>query len=152
MNVKELLDKKSTSIAAIAVDQPVREAATVLATQKIGALMVVGSDGNVLGILSERDIVRGVDMYGDRMCSIPVGDLMTRGVIACTPAESIINVMWRMTTCEVRHLPVVDDGAMLGIISIRDVMSAWLRAMDEENSRIPTTVNDPPEIKARVAV
>ena len=142
MNVKQLLEGKNASVATVGVDETILEAAGVLAKRNVGALIAVGDDESVAGIISERDIAKGLDLHGREIVERRVEELMTRNVVTCAPDESIINVMWRMTNGGFRHLPVLVDGSLVGIISIRDVMAAWLNAMKTENDRPAGVTHD----------
>ena len=97
--------------------------------------MVVSADGRtVSGIVSERDVVRGLAERGTRILEVPVSELMTRDVISCTPRDTVKQVMAEMTRRRIRHLPVVEDGVLRGIVSIGDVVKNRLEEMETETN------------------
>ncbi len=103
-----------------------------LAKHKIGALVVVDADDNIAGIISERDIVRAVAQRGADVLSTPLSAVMTRAVVTCRENETVNDVMTRMTRGRFRHLPVVENGALCGIISIGDVVRARIEQVERE--------------------
>lgn len=112
---------------------PVSEAAATLTDIDIGVVVVTDSDGGVSGILSERDVSRGVTQHGGDLVHKQVGDLMTRRVIACTPDHGIVDAFSLMVPNGIRHVPVTRDGDVLGIADTHGVMDVWLKALEEEN-------------------
>ncbi len=142
MNVKQILSLKgSTAVATIAPTATVKEAAQVLGAKRYGALVVSHGDGTVSGILSERDIVRGLGLDGAGCLDKPVSSLMTQKVETCAPNESVLSVMGRMTEGRFRHMPVMEGGAMVGILSIGDVVKARILQMEEENIQMQTMLH-----------
>jgi CBS domain-containing protein len=132
MNVEAILQDKGYDVATISPDASI---ATVLANLKsvgVGAL-VVSSDGQtVSGILSERDIVRGLAKHGPSLLEMKAADLMTKEVTVCTPQMTVDECMMIMTDSRIRHLPVVVDGTIKGIVSIGDVVKARLGELKHE--------------------
>ncbi len=122
MNVAMILKTKGRSVATVRPNASLSDVASTLAARKIGAVVVVGDNAKVVGILSERDVVRLLAERGAAALSLPVDECMTRNVVTCTPANSIDELMETMTTGRFRHVPVVEDGALIGIISIGDVV------------------------------
>ena len=102
----------------------------------IGALVVTGDEVQLLGIISERDIVHGLVERGRDLLDARVGDLMTVDVLTCAPEDRITKLMARMTERRIRHLPVVDDGALCGIVSIGDVVKNRLDEIAAEASAL----------------
>lgn len=135
MLVAQILKSKGSSdVATILPQASIHEAAEMLAARRIGAV-VVSQDGVIAeGILSERDIVAALGRRGVECMAHPVTDLMTRDLTTCAPDESSDAVLARMTEGRFRHLPVVEDGRMVGLISIGDVVKARLSelAMERE--------------------
>jgi CBS domain-containing protein len=129
MLVSQVLNKKSGKKAlTVSPNETVEAAIDILATNRIGAL-VVSIDGKaVLGVLSERDIVRGLSAQGPKVLQLLVSDLMTSKVLDCRPTDTVEQIMQTMTNNRFRHMPVVDNGEMLGVISIGDVVK---ERMDE---------------------
>jgi CBS domain-containing protein len=133
MSVESILRKKGAEVATIAPDVSVRRAADWLHGKNIGSL-VVTSGGAVLGLISEREIVHAVARYGNDATSMAVSEVMRRGVITVSPAETVAHVMNLMTRHRVRHMPVVADGKLVGIVSIGDVVKYRLDDLELENN------------------
>ena len=133
MQISQLLRHKGREVATIDGSESVRTALGVLAEKGIGAL-VVSSDGrHVDGIVSERDVARGLHSHGAGLLAEPVSSLMTAQVHTCTPASSVHDLAQTMTDHRVRHVPVIDDdGALIGIVSIGDVVKARLDELEAE--------------------
>ena len=104
----------------------------LLAARKIGALVVVESRDRVIGIVSERDIVRAISRHGPETLADTVASIMTREVVTCADRDTIDQVMGRMTRGRFRHLPVVADGRLAGIVSIGDVVKARIEQVERE--------------------
>ena len=131
MSVESILRKKGTDVATIAADVSVKRAADWLQAKNIGAL-VVTSGNAILGLVSEREIVHAISRYGETATSMPVSDIMRHGVITISPAETVSHAMNLMTRHRVRHMPVVHDGKLAGIISIGDVVKHRLDDLELE--------------------
>ena len=123
MKVSTILATKGNKLITIAPEQPIHEAVALLAQHNIGALIVLGEDNNLTGILSERDVVRQLNQQDD-LLSQPVQSVMTAEVITCLPQDDLMSVAHVMTERRFRHMPVMEDGALLGMISIGDVLKA----------------------------
>ena len=135
MLVRQILSSKpETPIATIAPDAKISAAAQMLAKRRIGALIVSGDGNTVDGILSERDIVRELGNRGGGCLSEAVADLMTNAVIACHPGDTVLSVLEKMTDGRFRHMPVVEDGKMIGVISIGDAVKARMAEIEQENA------------------
>jgi CBS domain-containing protein len=133
MSVADILKQKGADVATIAPDVSVKRAADWLRAKNIGSLVVV-SGGAVLGLVSEREIVHAMSHHGEAVTLIPVSEIMRRGVIAVSPTETVSRVMSLMTRHRVRHMPVVHDGNLVGIISIGDVVKLRLGDLELENN------------------
>jgi CBS domain-containing protein len=107
-----------------------------LAERKIGALVVTGPDRRFVGILSERDIVQELAEHGPAALDLPLTEVMTRKVMTCNPSDTISSLMGQMTQGKFRHLPVVDQGKLVGIVSIGDVVKHRLEEMEREQSAL----------------
>jgi CBS domain-containing protein len=136
MTVKAILSVKGTDVLTIEPTATLAAAAKVLAERKIGALVVTGPDRRVVGIVSERDIVQELAAHGAASFELPLTDVMTRKVMTCSTADTISSVMERMTQGKFRHLPVVEQGRLLGIVSIGDVVKHRLQQMESEQSAL----------------
>jgi CBS domain-containing protein len=123
MNVARLLATKGMNVVTIRPDQTIREAIDLLARHNIGALVVVEGADKPVGIISERDIVRQL-ARNEELFANPVSSIMTRHVITGMPQDDLMTVAKTMTEKRIRHLPLVDQGKLVGIISIGDVVRA----------------------------
>ena len=136
MTVKAILSRKGRDVVTIAPTANLSEAVKLLAEKRIGAVVVTGADDRVAGILSERDIVRalgerGADALGDNVAAV-----MTRKVTTCAEADTISVIMERMTTGKFRHLPVVEQGRLVGVISIGDVVKTRVEEIERESDAL----------------
>jgi len=122
MHISDILNTKGTEVIATGPAETVAATARLLNYQRIGAVLVRDAKDNVIGVVSERDIIRGIAVNGARALDMEVRELMTREVISCKPTDTISEVMRVMTTRRFRHLPVMEDGALKGMISIGDVV------------------------------
>jgi CBS domain-containing protein len=133
MTVKTVLSLKSGDVATIAPTASLATAAKVLAERRIGALVVMDAADRVAGILSERDIMRALAERGAAALDERLDRAMTRSVVTCTEATTVSEIMRRMTAGKFRHLPVVEFGRLVGIVSIGDVVKYRLAAMQHES-------------------
>jgi len=135
MLVKTILKHKSRGqgIVTISPEAPIAEAAVVLTENRIGALIAVHEDGSIAGILSERDIVRGLATTTEICTTFVVRELMTASVLTCREEDSVENLLVVMTQRRIRHLPVVDaNGVLIGMITIGDLVKSRLEEADME--------------------
>jgi CBS domain-containing protein len=132
MTLGEILKVKGSKVWTIKENQPLREALGILVQQKIGALVVLDEKGGVVGIISERDIVRGAFEKGSKLEEAPVKELMTREVIIGSPDDEISYIMGVMTENRVRHIPVVAEGKLQGLVSIGDVVKSEIEGSKYE--------------------
>jgi CBS domain-containing protein len=123
MTIATILARKGVKVVTIRPEQTLREALAMLAQHSIGALIVTDATGTLVGILSERDIVREA-VRNERFFDLGVDRIMTKTVIAGTPADDLTAVAITMTNKRFRHLPVLDGGKLVGVISLGDVMKA----------------------------
>jgi CBS domain-containing protein len=121
MKVRTILATKGVNVVTIRPQQDLREAARLLAEHNIGALVVVNEAGRLAGIISERDIIRAAARLEDPL-SRPVGEIMTREVIIGVPQDDLMAVAHTMTEKRFRHLPIVDHGELVGILSMKDIV------------------------------
>ena len=131
MNVENILERKGTEVVTIAPDARIKKAADWLRVKNVGALVVTSNDG-VLGIISERDIVRALSEYGESVVSLQVKDIMTHGMITASPGDNLARLMHLMTRHHVRHMPILRDGKLAGMISIGDVVKQRLDDLELE--------------------
>ena len=146
MTVKTILSAKGGDVISIEPTATLETAIKTLAKHRIGALLVLGPDRRVIGILSERDIVRVLGEQGADVLAQPLAQVMTRNVVICGQTETVGTIMERMTTGKFRHVPVVEQDQVVGIISIGDVVKHRLREMEQEFRGIarlyPNSVKD----------
>ena len=137
MNVKTILAAKKRNLGGDLISiEPTADlaaAAKLLATHRIGAVVIRGAGGRLAGILSERDIVRALAENGAAGLDITVGQVMTRNVETCGENDSCASIMERMTAGKFRHLPVVDNGRLIGLISIGDVVKQRVEEVESES-------------------
>jgi CBS domain-containing protein len=136
MTVKAILSVKGTEVLTIEPTTNLAAAAKLLAERKIGALVVTGPDRRVVGIVSERDIVQELAAHGPAALDLALTEVMTRKVTTCSASDTISSVMERMTAGKFRHLPVLEQGRLAGIVSIGDVVKHRLQEMEREQSAL----------------
>ena len=132
MNVAIVLAQKGREVATVSPRALLADAIQDLAARKIGALVVVEGNNRIVGIVSERDIVRALAKNGAGALDRPVDTVMTRDVVTCGERDTINSVMTRMTRGRFRHLPVVAGGRLAGIVSIGDVVKARIEEVERE--------------------
>lgn len=132
MNVATILRQKGRAVTTASPQATLLEIANKLAAKRIGAIVIVGTGGEVSGIVSERDIIRVIGSKGPECLSRPVSESMTRQVITCSEEDTLDELMRSMTEGRFRHLPVVTDGALVGIISIGDVVKHHVAEVEME--------------------
>jgi CBS domain-containing protein len=136
MNVESILKTKGSSVVTIAPDETVVRALSILEAHEIGALVVSADRIRVQGILSERDIVRGLALRGPELLDVKVSEVMTSEVYVCEPDDTVAELMSQMTERRIRHLPVVVDGKLKGIVSIGDVVKNRLGEIESETEAL----------------
>jgi CBS domain-containing protein len=133
MTVGIILARKGREVVTIGLSATLGEAAGLLAEKRIGAALILGADHRVAGIISERDVVQALAEAGAAALDLPVSRTMTRRVETCTEGEAVSSIMERMTLGKFRHMPVVDQGRLVGIISIGDVVKHRVHEMEHES-------------------
>ncbi|USG60457.1 CBS domain-containing protein [Sneathiella marina] len=132
MNVAGILKTKGANVITAVPSDSIADISNILGTNKIGAVLIVDRSGNLRGVVSERDIVRGLSECGSDCLDQTAEDLMTSDLITTTPSETIDNVMSLMTGKRIRHLPVLDEGRLSGFISIGDVVKSRMDEVERE--------------------
>jgi CBS domain-containing protein len=135
MTVRAILDSKGHQIQSVEPDVKLAAAINILSERKIGAVLVM-SKGQVEGILSERDIVRVLGERGAAVLNEPVSAVMTRKVISCKQSDTVSSIMETMTSEKFRHLPVIEEGRVVGLISIGDVVKWRVREYEMEQEAL----------------
>jgi CBS domain-containing protein len=136
MDVKGILSTKGNSVVTIEPNVTLEAAVAVLAQHRIGALVVLGADQRVIGILSERDIVRALAELGAAALATPLAQVMTRRVVTCGESETVAGIMERMTNGKFRHVPVIEQDRLVGIVSIGDVVKHRLSEIETESAAL----------------
>src|ERR1700675_3420770 len=134
MTISIILASKGREVVTIAPSASLASAVGLLVEKRIGAVLILGADRRVVGILSERDVVRALAERGAGALEEPVSQTMTRKVSTCNENESVFNIMERMTDDRSRHVPVVDQGKLVGIVSIGDVVKHRLQEMERDSA------------------
>ncbi len=136
MTIAHILQDKPQRMITVGPEQTLRQAAEVLGRERIGALLVLKPNGDIAGILSERDIVRAVGADGAAVLERPVAETMTKDVTCCAPDDSIDSAMALMTERRFRHLPVRQGGRVVGMISIGDVVKKKVEDAEAESQSL----------------
>lgn len=131
MTIARLIEGRSGPIFTCPIESSVREAIALLAEKRIGALPVL-QDGTVMGVFSERDVIYRLQSDGPAMLDHKVGEVMTAPVVTVEPETDVISALTLMTRRRVRHLPVVKDGVMVGLVSIGDLVKFRIDAIESE--------------------
>ena len=135
MTVRAILDTKGHQIESVEPDARLSSAIKTLAERKIGAVLVMSED-RIEGILSERDIVRVLGERGAAVLDEPVSAVMTRKVVSCKQADTVAAIMEMMTSGKFRHLPVTEEGRVVGLISIGDIVKWRVREYESEQEAL----------------
>lgn len=137
MNVQSIVDRKGADVATIHGDASLADAAALLRDRNVGALVVSADGATIVGLVSERDLVRAAAAHGASALGRPVSSVMSAKVRTCRPTDSVQRLMESMTEHRIRHLPVVDDaGRLCGIVSIGDVVKARLGELEGDNQAL----------------
>ena len=136
MIVKDILLGRRGNVVTIEPNADLAAAVNLLAERRIGAVVILGADHRIVGILSERDIVRALAERGPTALHEPVGQVMTRDVMTCSETDTVESLMGRMTTGKFRHMPVVEQGKLIGIVSIGDVVKNRVEEIEHESKAL----------------
>jgi CBS domain-containing protein len=140
MAVAHILRQKGTSVVTVEPGDSVQTIVDMLARHRIGAVVVVDAHGGIAGIVSERDVVRAMAGNAAAVVSRTAKDIMTAKVRTCTPQDSEAELMQLMTEHRIRHLPVVANGRVAGMISIGDVVKLRIESMEAEANQMKTYI------------
>ena len=132
MILGNILREKGGGVISVAETAPLAEAAKKLDEHRVGAMVILGEAGSVIGVFSERDLVRALAKHGAAALDIPVADCMTRKVVTARRDDTVDQAMNAMTDRRIRHLPVVEGGKLLGIVSIGDLVKCRIAEADAE--------------------
>lgn len=135
MRIADVLKVKGAAVATITPETPVAVLLTGLVDRNIGAMVVVGPDGPV-GIVSERDVVHKLHELGADLLARPVSEIMTRHLVFCSPGDSVDSLSAVMTHNRVRHIPVIENGRLAGIVSIGDVVKTRMQELESSQEHL----------------
>jgi CBS domain-containing protein len=148
MKVKSLLKKKGSRLLTVTPDIALVDAVRTMMENRVGSLLVA-QDGRLISIITERDVMAAVDRSADRLRELTVGDMMAKQLVTCNSddgVDAIMDLMLRNPTKHrIRHLPVVDNGELLGVVSIGDVVDALLTEAKFENQLLKNYIKNWPE-------
>lgn len=136
MKIEHILRDKGSAIYSLGLDATLEDACRELETRRVGALVALDEQGGIAGVLSERDIVRNAARAGCSALALTVKECMTRSVVTISPQESLDDALSRMTDRRIRHLPVVQNGKLLGVISIGDLVKAKIEEAQAESAAL----------------
>ena len=139
MRIADVLRNKGGSVVTINPEATVAELLAGLAGHNIGAMVVVGPNG-LVGIVSERDVVRQLHAHGASVLSRPVEEIMTAVVSTCSKSDTVDSISMLMTENRVRHVPVLDDGKLIGIVSIGDVVKTRMQELESEHEQLQSYI------------
>ena len=141
MRVSKVLKTKGSAVATVTRQTTVRQAVAELARHQIGALVVSSDGARIEGIVSERDVVRRLDDQPDTLLDAPVSQIMSGTVETCSPDDDVVSLMSVMTEGRFRHLPVVDAGRLVGIVSIGDVVKSRIEELERDRAELVDYIN-----------
>ena len=140
MRISDLLRSKGTAVATVEPQTTVTELISGLAEHNVGAMVVVGQEG-IAGIVSERDVVRRLNDQGPALLSKPVSEIMTKLVATCTPEDSVDHLSALMTERRIRHVPVLVDSKLAGIVSIGDVVKNRMQELEKSQLQLEAYIS-----------
>jgi CBS domain-containing protein len=135
VRIADVLKNKGAGVLTVGPDMTVADLLASLVTRNVGAMVVV-TDGAPVGIVSERDVVRRLHEFGAELLERPVSDIMTAKVITCTPEDELDSLSALMTTNRVRHVPVLQNGHLSGIVSIGDVVKTRMEQLEAQQEQL----------------
>jgi CBS domain-containing protein len=140
MRIADILRSKGSTVATVAPTATLADLIGELATYNVGALPVVDSDGQLVGIVSERDVVRQLHANGPDVLYLQISEFMTAGVTTCAPGDNVADLARIMTAGRFRHLPVLVDGRLAGIVSIGDLVKARIDLLESERQQLQSYI------------
>ncbi len=141
MTVQRILDEKGAHAPFVKPNASISDVLEMLESEDVGALIVSTDGVTIDGIISERDVVRGLRSFGSTILDHAVEDVMVTDVITCTADDPISSVIRQMDERQIRHMPVVDDGKLAGIVSIRDVVKLRLGEVESESNSMRSYIS-----------
>ena len=141
--VSSVLKRKGPDVVTVTPQQTVARVVEVLAQNRIGAVPVINQEGQLIGIISERDIIRGLSEHADAVLALRADQLMTRDIKTCSSEDELVDLMEVITQQRIRHLPVIQNGALQGIVSIGDVVKQRLEEVQSEAEELRGYIRSP---------
>ncbi|WIX89146.1 CBS domain-containing protein [Amycolatopsis sp. DG1A-15b] len=141
MRIADLLRKKGSAVATVTPETTVTTLLAGLAEHNVGAMVVVAPDGSIAGIVSERDVVRRLHEHGPALLDGPVSEIMTKLVASCGPEDSVDQLSVLMTERRIRHVPVLADGRLAGIVSIGDVVKNRMEQLEQSQEQLQAYIS-----------
>jgi CBS domain-containing protein len=141
MRIADLLRKKGTAVATVTPETTVSTLLAGLAEKNVGAMVVIAPDGSIAGIVSERDVVRRLNEHGPALLDGPVSEIMTTLVASCGPEDSVDQLSVLMTERRIRHVPVLANGRLAGIISIGDVVKNRMEQLEKSQEQLEAYIS-----------
>lgn len=132
MNIAQILKAKGRAVTTARPDSTLLDISTKLALKRIGAVVIVGDDAEVIGIMSERDVIRAIAEHGEKALKMVAHDFMTRTVASCQETNTLEEIMGMMNQGRFRHVPVIEDERLVGIISIGDLVKNHIAEVEME--------------------
>ncbi len=142
MHIGHILNLKGWHVITLAPGSTISDAAALLANENIGIAVIVDDDTAIQGVISERDIIHGVTRHGAGLLDMPVEELMSTEIITCAPETSVRDVLQLMAINEFRHIPIVKDDKVVGVVSMRDVVDTRLGEIEAENESLRRLLTD----------
>jgi CBS domain-containing protein len=140
MRIADLLRNKGSDVSSVLPEISVSGLLEDLARANVGAMVVVDSSGTLVGIVSERDVVRRLNERGAELLHVPVSEIMTTQVFTCASSEGVDSLAAIMTERRIRHMPVVDDGQLVGIVSIGDVVKSRIQQLESDREQLESYI------------
>lgn len=136
MRVRQILGNRDGATLTVSATMPVSDFADSAVRHSVGAAPVIGTDGAVAGVISERDLVRGFQAHGCALCEMTVSELMTHDVVCCTPDHTVSDVVSMMADHGIRHVPVVEGDTLVGFISMGDLIATRIEQLELDNEAL----------------
>lgn len=140
-----ILDKKGTDIQTISADARLVDMVNIMFSRHIGSLLVLNEDDSILGIVTERDLLRTIAKNPDGWNSVSIGDVMSTDVLTAEISETLEQVMIRMTKNRIRHIPILNEGELAGVLSMGDIVNAALEQTNFQNELLKRYINNWPD-------
>ncbi|RDD60562.1 CBS domain-containing protein [Ferruginivarius sediminum] len=140
MKVSQILQTKGRDVATVSPDDAILDVVAQLKARRIGAVVALDGSGHIAGILSERDVVHALAEHGPNLAKLKVADLMTKDVTTCTPSNDVNHVMREMTQGRFRHVPVIENGKLAGLVSIGDAVKARIEELEHEREALQSYI------------